>query len=167
MGQALWAAIKTVPPEKAVHSLHSYFLMAGDPKKNILYQVKNLRDGKSFAARLVTASQQGQTIFVLVASFQTPHPEGQAVIEHQWTMPTVPPPEELADFRTFYRSMASDPRCPEAWKPYLLRRTDPNSSSPIEVHPAIVIDSLAPYGEPPVNRPPYPILSKTPRQALW
>jgi acyl-CoA thioesterase II len=168
VGQALSAAIKTVAPNKHVHSLHSYFLMAGDPKKNIVYFVQNLRDGTSFASRLVTASQQGKTIFVLVASFQVPHPIAQPVIEHQWKMPTVPPPEELRDFRYYYQSLADDPRCPESWKPFLTRRTDPNMQSPIEVHPAIVIDSLAPFGEPPANRPAYPILSRdVPRQALW
>jgi len=36
----------------------------------ILYKVKRLRDGKSFATRKVDAIQKGNVIFTLLASFQ-------------------------------------------------------------------------------------------------
>src|SRR5205085_3983669 len=47
IGQALVAACRTVdgrPP----HSLHCYFLIGGDPKVPIIYEVDRIRDGKSF-----------------------------------------------------------------------------------------------------------------------
>lgn len=89
-GQALIAAGRTVE-ERQVHSLHAYFLRAGDPKVPIIYQVDRLRDGRSFATRRVTAIQHGRAIFALAASFQLEE-EG---FEHQDEMPDAPPPESL------------------------------------------------------------------------
>ena len=90
-GQALVAAGRTVGPERMVHSLHAYFLRAGDPRIPILYEVDRIRDGKSFTTRRVVAIQRGRAIFHLSASFQ--------VVEtgpsHQLAMPPVPPPESL------------------------------------------------------------------------
>ena len=48
IGQALSAARYTVESDRTVHSFHSYFLYPGDPEKPIIYDVENLRDGKSF-----------------------------------------------------------------------------------------------------------------------
>ena len=48
IGQALVAAVRTVdmrPP----HSMHAYFLLPGDPKVPIIYDVDRIRDGKSFS----------------------------------------------------------------------------------------------------------------------
>jgi acyl-CoA thioesterase II len=166
VGQALSAALKTVPKDKHVHSLHSYFLMKGDAKRNIIYQVQNLRDGKSFASRLVTASQQGSTIFVMIASFQVPHPVEQPVINHQVKFPQVPQPENLPTMEEYYMELLNDPRCPQAWKPYLEARTK-QSNSPIDSRPALTADFFAKFGPPPPNRPRYPEFSDTPRQAMW
>lgn len=83
LAQSLLAAMKTVPEERQVHSLHSYFLRPGDIHKEILFEVEILRDGKSFSARRVRALQDDQPIFVLSTSFQIP--AGGA--EHQETMP--------------------------------------------------------------------------------
>ena len=46
--QALVAATRTVDPVP-VHSLHSYFLRAGDTAVPIVYDVERVRDGRSFA----------------------------------------------------------------------------------------------------------------------
>ncbi|KAF1884140.1 hypothetical protein Lal_00046429 [Lupinus albus] len=70
VGQALAAASKSVDYLKAVHSLHSYFLLVGDYNMPIIYRVDRLRDGKSFATRKVDAIQNGNVIFTLLASFQ-------------------------------------------------------------------------------------------------
>jgi acyl-CoA thioesterase-2 len=90
-GQALVAAARTVEPDRHVHSLHGYFLRAGDPKVPVLYEVDRLRDGGSFTTRRVVAIQHGRAIFNLAASFQ--------IVEngpdHQMPMPTVPGPDEL------------------------------------------------------------------------
>ncbi len=89
LGQALSAAVQTVPPERQVHSLHAYFLRPGDVKKPIVYDVDRIRDGSSFTTRRVVAIQSGHAIFNLACSFQREE-EG---FEHQDEMPSAPPPE--------------------------------------------------------------------------
>lgn len=91
IGQALFAALNTVPPERQVHSLHAYFLRPGDVSRPIVYDVERSRDGASFSARHVKAIQSGQPIFDMSASFQKSEPG----YEHQDEMPKVPPPEEV------------------------------------------------------------------------
>ncbi|HVW72382.1 MAG TPA: acyl-CoA thioesterase II [Rhizomicrobium sp.] len=93
LAQALVAAMRTVPPERACHSFHAYFLRPGDPKVPILYEVDRSRDGASFSARRVVAIQHGAQIFILAASFQ----KAEGGFEHQAQMPVVPDPESLED----------------------------------------------------------------------
>src|SRR6202140_5796717 len=90
LGQALVAASRTVEGREC-HSLHAYFLRAGDPKIPILYEVDRSRDGLSFSARRVVAIQHGQPIFTMSASFEVP----ETGLEHQSAMPSVPQPESL------------------------------------------------------------------------
>ena len=90
-GQALVAAGRTVAADRQVHSLHSYFIRAGDPAIPIIYNVERIRDGQSFSVRRVLAIQHGKPIFTLSASFQLP----QGGIAHQAEMPRVPPPDSL------------------------------------------------------------------------
>ncbi len=90
IGQALVAACRTVegrPP----HSMHAYFLLPGDPKVPILYDVDRIRDGRSFTTRRVVAIQHGQAIFSMSVSFHVDEPS----LTHQAPMPEVPPPEQL------------------------------------------------------------------------
>lgn len=70
VGQALAAAINTVEGHKHLHSIHSYFLRAGQSALPIIYTVTRVRDGTSFATRFVTATQRGKAVFILSASFQ-------------------------------------------------------------------------------------------------
>ena len=91
LGQALSAAVQTVPEERQVHSLHAYFLRSGDVTKPIVYDVDRIRDGSSFTTRRVVAIQSGRAIFNLAASFQKSEPG----FEHQDAMPAVAPPESL------------------------------------------------------------------------
>src|SRR5262245_29840818 len=67
IGQALVAACRTVDDVTArpPHSLHAYFLLGGDPKVPIIYEVDRIRDGKSFTTRRVSAIQHGQPIFAM------------------------------------------------------------------------------------------------------
>src|SRR6202451_1411965 len=71
IGQALVAACRTVedvslrPP----HSLHAYFLLGGDPKVPIIYEVDRIRDGRSFTTRRVVAIQHGHALFSMSVSF--------------------------------------------------------------------------------------------------
>ena len=90
IGQALVAATRTVDGRHP-HSLHGYFMLPGDPKVPIIYEVDRIRDGKSFTTRRVVAIQHGQAIFSMSASFHLDE-EGFA---HQAEMPKVPGPDEL------------------------------------------------------------------------
>jgi acyl-CoA thioesterase-2 len=110
LGQALVAACRTVedvslrPP----HSLHGYFLIGGDPKVPIIYEVDRIRDGKSFATRRVVAIQHGRAIFSMSVSFHL-HEEG---LSHQFDMPDVPKPDALpseAEFKERVWPMMPDP----------------------------------------------------------
>ena len=95
-GQALMAAGLTVPADRAVHSLHSYFLRPGDPHEEIRYAVERQRDGRSFTTRRVVAWQtrkgEDVAIFTLSADFTSGE---QALVEHALPMPDVPGPEGL------------------------------------------------------------------------
>ena len=94
-GQALVAAARTVDADRAVHSLHAYFLRPGDPKVPILYQVDRIRDGKSFTTRRVVAIQHGRAIFNLQASFHVHEDD----LEWQEPMPAgMPNPDSLPTF---------------------------------------------------------------------
>jgi acyl-CoA thioesterase II len=70
IAQALRAAALTVEADHHPHSLHAYFVRAGDERKPVLYEVERVRDGRSFTTRQVVAYQQGGAILNLIASFQ-------------------------------------------------------------------------------------------------
>ena len=92
--QALIAAGRTVPRDRRVHSLHAYFLLPGNPRNPIVYQVDRVRDGASFTTRRVVAIQHGQPIFTMSASFQIDEPG----VDHADPMPNAPPPESLPTY---------------------------------------------------------------------
>jgi acyl-CoA thioesterase II len=98
-GQALVAAGRTVPADRPVHSLHSYFIRPGDPTVPLIYLVDRVRDGRSFTTRQVSAVQHGKTIFTLSASFHQPE-DGP---EHFVARPDVPPPASLERTSDRYR----------------------------------------------------------------
>jgi acyl-CoA thioesterase II len=92
VGQALVAACRTVDvTARPPHSLHAYFLLPGDPKVPIIYDVDRIRDGKSFTTRRVVAIQHGQAILTMAVSFHRDEPG----LTHQAEMPDVPKPEDL------------------------------------------------------------------------
>ncbi len=91
LGQALSAAQATLSQPRNAHSLHAYFLRAGNIEAPIVYHVDRTRDGGSFSVRRVTAIQHGKVIFFCAASFQDEEPGA----EHQLSMPDVPKPEDL------------------------------------------------------------------------
>lgn len=107
IGQALVAACRTVDGRLA-HSMHAYFLLPGDPKVPIIYDVERTRDGKSFTTRLVKAVQHGQPIFTMSVSFHN----NETGFDHQAKMPEVPFPEDLpseAEVRERILPMMPDP----------------------------------------------------------
>ena len=99
-GQALMAASRTLPGERGVHSLHSYFLRPGDPHEEIRYAVERIRDGRTFSTRRVIAWQRRRgedvAIFALTADASVPE---TPVVEHALPMPEVPAPETLPSLR--------------------------------------------------------------------
>ncbi|KAI8093165.1 HotDog domain-containing protein [Halteromyces radiatus] len=94
VAQALRAAWYTVPDNFHIHSLHSYFILAGDVDIPVIYNVQRLREGRSFSTRFVTATQRGKPIFVCSCSFSTISNAVNA--QHFTPMPNdVPDPESL------------------------------------------------------------------------
>ncbi|KAK9237531.1 HotDog domain-containing protein [Lipomyces kononenkoae] len=93
------AAINTVPAQYKVHSMHCYFVLAGDSTLPVLYKVQHVRDGHSFSTRTVQARQRGRCIFTTTISFQVPE---VTQLSHQPDYPgaLLPQPEELPDFTT-------------------------------------------------------------------
>ncbi|WP_223032744.1 acyl-CoA thioesterase [Hanstruepera marina] len=92
LAQALNAAYRSITNNRVLHSMHAYFLEAGDLKLSIQYQVDTMRDGGSFSVRRVTASQNNKVIFILSASFH----KIEKGYEHQIKMkPDIKKPEEL------------------------------------------------------------------------
>ena len=91
IGQALVAASRTVDASRLAHSLHGYFMLGGDPKVPIIYEVERIRDGGSFTTRRVVAIQHGRAIFSMSCSFHIDEPG----LDHQFEMPDVPQPETL------------------------------------------------------------------------
>ncbi|UUX97572.1 acyl-CoA thioesterase II [Aquabacterium sp. J223] len=136
LGQALMAAGRTVPGDRSVHSLHAYFLLPGDKRAPIVYEVERIRDGGSFTTRRVVAIQHGQRIFNFAASFHTPEPG----VEHADAMPEVPPPESLRSEDDLRREFA--PRAPAA----LRRFFEPTA---LEIRPVQTFHPLQPTPMPP------------------
>ncbi|KAL8783890.1 MAG: hypothetical protein Q9213_004308 [Squamulea squamosa] len=95
IAQCLSAAQQTIPPPSSangnavflVHSMHCYFVLAGDPAIPILYHVERVRDGRSFVTRTVQARQKGRCIFTTTLSFVREGSAGQMTINHAWDMP--------------------------------------------------------------------------------
>uniref|UniRef100_A0A667Z2Y3 Acyl-coenzyme A thioesterase 8 n=1 Tax=Myripristis murdjan TaxID=586833 RepID=A0A667Z2Y3_9TELE len=130
IGQALVAAAKSVDDNLFAHSLHCYFVRAGDPKVPVLYQVDRIRDGRSFSVRSVKAIQHGQPILICQASF---HMQQPSPLQHQFTMPVVPPPEHLLTVEELIRLYLSSPDVADTAKQGLNKLLA--NEVPIEIKP--------------------------------
>lgn len=139
IGQALVAATRTVPPERPVHSLHAYFLLPGDPKIPIYFEVDRIRDGGSFTTRRVVARQNGAAIFSMSASFHV-HEEG---FSHQSRMPDVPAPETLPSEAEIRAALL--PKLPDFMKTFWDRER------PVELRPVDMTRFLKPEKREPVQ----------------
>ncbi|MFB9619429.1 acyl-CoA thioesterase domain-containing protein [Brooklawnia cerclae] len=96
LAQALMAAYATVRDEQVAHHLGAYFLRPGVADQDIEYVVDRVRDGRTFASRLVIAMQDGRVIFWMSASFHVPE-DG---LEHSDPLPQPAPlPEECPSLR--------------------------------------------------------------------
>ena len=144
IAQSLMAATRTVDQNRAMHSLHGYFILPGDPEAPIVYEVDRIRDGGSFTTRRVVAVQHGKAIFSLSASFQV----AEDGFDHFVPPPEAPEPEKLLDAAQLMR-MAG--RTDEQVERFVDR------IAPIEFRP---IDPMA-------HAPLKPGEVRSPRQALW
>lgn len=102
--QSLRAATLSVDPDRRPHSFHAYFVRPGTPDVPLDLEVERTRDGRSFSTRRVTASQDGEAIFVLAASFHIQE-EGD-----DWQLPApsdVPAPEDVAGAESPLRRFSS------------------------------------------------------------
>ncbi|MCP5039917.1 MAG: acyl-CoA thioesterase II [bacterium] len=93
VAQALWAATNTVEPRYAVHSLHAYFILGGDLREPVRYEVDRVRNGRSFTTRRVVARQSAGAILTLECSYQIDE-EGPNL--QSTTFPSdIPEPQDL------------------------------------------------------------------------
>ena len=137
LGQALAAAAATVSDDRPIHSLHGYFLLAGDPEHEIIYDVERIRDGGSFATRRIKAIQHGRAIFAMSASFH----KSEDGYDHQSVMPDVPGPETLPSAKDLIGKMMA--HLPENMRAYWnrehpidVRIVDPSRYTSREARPA-------------------------------
>lgn len=136
LAQSITAAQLTTPDDRLLHSMHAYFLLAGDIELPIVYDVERVRDGGSYTTRRVKAIQKGRAIFSMEASFQTPE-EG---FSHQQSMPDVPPPEGLKNDREIGEMLRQ--QAPEIYR--LTRLERPIECRPTEGADLYIADTVKP-----------------------
>jgi len=141
LAQSINAAQLTTPDDRVLHSMHAYFLLAGDIDMPIVYDVEHVRDGGSYTTRRVKAIQKGRPIFTMETSFQVPE-EG---LSHSLPMPDVPPPEGLMNDRQIGETLRET--SPALYKLSRVER-------PIECRPTRGIDQ-------------YTSTTSEPRQHIW
>ncbi len=139
LGQALSAAFQTVPDGRQTHSLHGYFMRAGDASRPIAYTVDCIRDGSSFTTRRVVAVQKGRAIFSMAASFQV----AETGFDHQDDMPAVQGPEGLEPEIETARRLAD--QIPPGIREKIL------CDKPIEIRHVNPINPFQPQKQPPVK----------------
>lgn len=92
LAQSIVAAERTLPEGRVTHSMHGYFLRPGDTGLGVTFAVDRIHDGRSFSTRRAQAYQNGEPIFSMIASSQSPD-EG---LEHAEPMPEgIPGPDEV------------------------------------------------------------------------
>mgnify|MGYP000885491609 FL=1 len=115
IGQALTAAVRTVPEKRFVHSLHAYFLRPGDMEYPIIYDVERTRDGGSFTTRRVVAIQKGEPIFDMALSFH----KVEKGPSHQIDMLDIPGPNECTSELEVRKKMID--KVPAKYRDFFLR----------------------------------------------
>ncbi len=140
IAQALMAATRTVDEAKSPHSLHAYFMRAGNDDLPIHFQVRRDFDGRSFSTRRVIALQNEKPILNLAASFHIHEPG----FTHQFDMPDVPPPEDLAPETEHFAKMAK--YMPPAIAKHMARPR-PLEFRPVEFRPPVKPEKRPPYAQ--------------------
>ncbi len=131
LAQALNAAYRTIFNQRVLHSMHAYFLEAGNLDLPITYNVSIIRDGGSFSTRRVTAIQGIKTIFILAASFH----KNEEGYEHQIEIKSnIKLPEELKSWTDLVVEYGAF--LPEKMKTFL------QMDRPIEFKPTELINPM-------------------------
>ncbi|OBA91936.1 acyl-CoA thioesterase II [Mycobacteriaceae bacterium 1482268.1] len=89
-GQALMAASRTAPG-RTPHSVHVYYVRAGDARHPVDLHVDPARDGGTLSTRQVTARQDGQILLEALVSLSEPLES----LDYQVPKPDVPDPDSL------------------------------------------------------------------------
>lgn len=139
VAQALNAAGRTITNGRILHSMHSYFLEAGNLELPITFNVRILRDGGSFSVRSVTAQQNETVIFILSASFH----QKEDGYNHQIDMPKdIKQPEDLMSWTDMLNEFGE--AIPEKTKVYL-EMERPVEFKPVEVVNPFNKEDLPPF----------------------
>jgi acyl-CoA thioesterase-2 len=109
VAQAAAAALRSVEPDRVLHSMHSYFMRPVDIGAQVRYEVERLRDGRGYSTRQVRAFQSGKPVYAAMASFHVPEDGG----EYAAPAPLdVPAPESLPSSAAYLEAV--EPGSPEA-----------------------------------------------------
>ncbi|WP_255949900.1 acyl-CoA thioesterase [Streptomyces odontomachi] len=100
VAQAACAAMRSAPQDKALHSMHSYFMRPVEIGAEVRYEVERLRDGRGYATRQVRAYQNGKPVYVTLASFATGEPGPE---HHTDLVDDLPCPESLPTSEEYLR----------------------------------------------------------------
>ncbi|WP_284226836.1 acyl-CoA thioesterase [Mycobacterium antarcticum] len=128
-GQALMAASRTAPG-RTPHSVHVYYLRAGDARRPVDFHVVRSRDGGTLSTRQVTARQDGEVLLEALASFSTPV-DG---VDYHAPMPDTPDPESVLPVASQLAGYADE--FDGHWvrpQPFELRYVDPPPRLAIEL----------------------------------
>ncbi|MEK9533686.1 MAG: acyl-CoA thioesterase domain-containing protein [Halieaceae bacterium] len=118
VAQCLMAANQTVAGALTAHSLHAYFLRAGDPSTPIDFEVDPIRDGRSFSTRRVVARQNGEAIFNTSISYH----QDEEGVSHCFNMPELDAPRIEADDLSGFRGFTTKPGDPNLIDLYQIER---------------------------------------------
>lgn len=121
LAQAVLAASATVSDERAIHSLHGYFLRPGDTSRDLTFGVDRIHDGRSFSRRRTQAYQGGAPIFSMISSFQ----DDDEGLEYQTPMPEgIPQPEVLKSDSELAAGLPAAARALLTSRPIEIRHVD-------------------------------------------
>jgi len=140
MAAALQAAAQTVAPEMGPKSLHTYFLRPGEWGTPVDLEIEELSNGRTFAARTVSAKQNDKTLAVMTTSFNSPRDgvewqvsdlDGIAGPDDLSSIPVTLPVDDLIEVRPLSGSTALLPAQPlhPYWARWLGTLEDANAQA--------------------------------------
>jgi acyl-CoA thioesterase-2 len=109
VAQALVAAVRSVEPDRGLHSMHSYFMRPVDIGAEVRYEVERLRDGRGYSTRQVRGFQGGKPVYTAMASFHVPEDGGEYAVD---APRDVPDPDDLPSSAAYLSAI--EPGTPEA-----------------------------------------------------